>query len=155
MDSTKPTIDVQPLRSAVLAAVPSCTAAVLVGSSATRELSLVRDIDVTAFSPDLSIDAEQRVSTVFMERPLDIVLHHPAYFRTICSDDKLLFLNLRELRKLIDGLVFFGPNGQLNSTLAHIGTKPIPIELLRPILSKLRPERHDRCAMRERLSLYC
>jgi len=138
MDSMAGTwLDTAALAAVTRARAPGVVGAVLVGSSTWAAPEVVRDIDVTAFHPGQPLTEEGLVTARFDGRRLDIALHNTEYFRAVCMEDGLFLMNMRELRKLADGIVLFDDTGAVAETIRTAQARPIPLARFRPMIAAL------------------
>lgn len=126
--------DLARLQALVRSRLPTCSAAVVVGSAVVSRGTSVGDIDITGFDQSVPIGEDQSDISTFGDLPLHIVTYNPLQFQIITSDPDLTFLFLREIRKLLNGIVLFDDDGVLTQTLESFRTLKIPYDRLRPLV---------------------
>lgn len=121
------------LAAPVKANVPSSSAAVLVGSAVAGRGGCVADLDVTALDATVAPGQDRAHEFVWERWPVHVVSYHPLHFHAVARNDQLLFVFMREIRKLREGMVLFDQDGQLRRIKDDLETISIPYRLLRPL----------------------
>lgn len=115
----------------------------------------VADLDVTGLDSTVppGEDKSHEFDTQYL--PAHVVLYHPNHFLAVAGDPDLVFLFLRETRKLLEGVVLFDLHGHLARTLEVLRDIPMPLSRVRPLVQAaraIRPPPNN--ATLDRLSLY-
>lgn len=124
------TLDLSVLALAVRKAAPTLTSAFVVGSATSRPKDLVQDIDITAFDPQVGVGEDRNYCFDFADIPVHVVSYHPSHFDAMTSQDLLVLLFLREIRKLRQGLLLFDVDGHGAALLDRMRRVDTPIGLL-------------------------
>src|SRR5262245_46750913 len=114
---------------------PQCTSALVVGSYAFGR-PFIDDIDLTVF--DESISSGQEVMDTFHAAgfQIDVALRNPAWMEPVRAElDDVLYL-LREMRKVICGIVLFDDSGLLQRTIPWWRNFEIPLRLIMPFYDR-------------------
>jgi hypothetical protein len=147
--------DLPGLTALVRSRLPSCSSAVLVGSAVINRGGCVGDIDITGLDHSVAIGEDRSDASVYGELPLHIVVYNPLHFLIIRSHADLVFLFLREIRKLLEGIVLFDDDGTLKQTLDSFRTVRIPYDRLQPLVNAVSVYRPDGDAIpQNRLAFY-
>jgi hypothetical protein len=127
-------VDQASLGAAVRVAVPSCSAAILVGSAVAGRPGSVADLDVTGFDDTVAPGNDRSCEFTWGSWPVHVVCYHPLHFRAIARSSDLLFVFMREIRKLQDGAALFDDRGDLEHTLEQLSAVAMPHHLLQPLV---------------------
>lgn len=103
----------------------------------------------------MPVGQDRTQQLAYRELPIHVVLYHPLHFLAIASNPRLVFLFLREIRKLLEGMELFDHDGGLERTVEAMRNTRIPYDLLRPFLETVRqyePIRDN--PTRQRLGFY-
>lgn len=121
----------------VRANYPDCSAAIIVGSYA-LDRPFVADIDINAFGESFPLEDKDTVRLHFEGWKLDIAARHPLWLDPTSIEErgKLLFM-LRELRKLVAGIVLFDDAGSLAEAIAYWKDFQIPISIAQPFYERI------------------
>lgn len=127
-------LDPASLGRAVRVEVPSCSAAMLVGSAVARRGGAVADLDVTGLDATVAVGDDRALVFTWRRWPVHVVCYHPLHFAAVASASELLFVFMREIRKLQDGIVLFDDDGDLARTLEQLESVSPPHHLLEPLV---------------------
>jgi hypothetical protein len=148
-------LDLALLSTSVREHIPSCSSAILVGSAVSGRGGCVADLDVTGLDDTVLAGHDRACEYEHAGWPVHVVLYHSAHFLAIVNHDQLLFLFLREVRKLLDGIVLFDEDGALGQTLDSLRALRIPYGCLEPLVALVRERRlPKRGTVRQRLHFY-
>jgi hypothetical protein len=154
-DSADPINELSSLAAAVRAAAPSCTAAMLVGSAVAGRGGSVADLDVTGLDAGVPPGEDRAYQFTWSRWPVHLICYHPLHFVAVARTAELLFVFVREIRKLQDGVALFDDRGDLESTLQQLTSLTVPHHLLEPLVYNAVNFRiADTSLGRERLGLY-
>ncbi|MER9593955.1 hypothetical protein [Mesorhizobium sp. M0244] len=134
--------------------VPGLRSAVMVGSAVNSDFGVVGDIDVSANAFSVAIGEERRYLGSFSGRPLDIVCRHPDYFTAVLANDMLIFYHLRELRKIVDGVVLLDTDRQIEKLLDDLKRINVPLQFVRPLIDSVAFSTVSQSRLEDRIS-YC
>lgn len=134
---------------------PDCTGAVLVGSAVTRSARGVADIDITAFDPTVQPGADRSTNFLHHDLPVHVVAYNVSHFLVVAESELLTFAYIREIKKLLRGIVLFDDAEVVARSLQRIRGCSVAPRLLAPLVAAADPSQMPPETVAEsRLSFY-
>jgi hypothetical protein len=115
---------------------PQCTSAAIVGSYACGR-PFVDDIDIAAFDPSVPLGQEHRIRFEQGEWKIDMAVRNPGWMDPALAQQGDLLFRLRELRKLVAGLVLFDDTGALCEAMSWWREFQIPLHWVTPFYERV------------------
>ncbi|GII90135.1 hypothetical protein [Sinosporangium siamense] len=130
---SKLSLDTSEIAEGLRSRLPDCTGAVLVGSALTRSSDCVADIDITAFDRTVALGHDRHSSFEYHGLPVHVVAYSEWHFQAVACNDLLTLAYIREIRKILRGVVLFDDTGSVETSLRRLRGCGVAAHLLQPL----------------------
>jgi hypothetical protein len=127
---------VRTLAAVVRERYPRATSAILVGSYAFGR-PYVDDLDVSVFDPKIDADGEVNEQFEGAGLRIDVAHRNPAWLSPARAHEGEALFRMRELRKVIAGIVLFDDRRELEEAIPFWRAFEVPIELVEPFFRRV------------------
>jgi hypothetical protein len=117
---------------------PRSTSALVVGSYAHRR-PFIDDIDVSLFDPSVEVNAEINDRLDDAGRIIDVAVRNPAWLTPARGAEGETLLRIRELRKVVSGIVLFDDCREVGEAIRFWRDYRIPLPRVLPFLQQIVP----------------